>query len=208
MEYANGGEVFDYLVAHGKMKENEARVKFRQIVSAVQYMHQKRIVHRDLKVPSQFLRDNLPFLFLKFVKKLQNKINYFLAFFLERVKKEQLPKNSSGWKLASRQRNEHQNRRFRFLEWVHAWHEAWHILRLASVRRAWAVPGQKVRRARSRRVVTRRHLVHTGIWKSALRRPEPKRASRTCPPRQIQNSLLHEHRLRKSSKTLPRPEPA
>ena len=55
MEYASGGEVFDFLVAHGRMKEKDARIKFRQIVSAVQYMHANNIVHRDLKAENLLL---------------------------------------------------------------------------------------------------------------------------------------------------------
>ena len=55
MEYASGGEIFDYVVHHGRMKEKEARAKFRQIVYAVQYCHQKRIIHRDLKAENLLL---------------------------------------------------------------------------------------------------------------------------------------------------------
>ena len=59
MEYASGGEVFDFLVTNGRMKEKEARVKFRQIVSAVQYMHGNNIIHRDLKAENLLLdKDN------------------------------------------------------------------------------------------------------------------------------------------------------
>ena len=48
MEYAEGGDIFTYLRS-GRMQESEAREKFRQIVSAVHYCHQKQIIHRDLK---------------------------------------------------------------------------------------------------------------------------------------------------------------
>jgi serine/threonine protein kinase len=42
--------VLDHLVAHGRMQEREARQKFKQIVSAIDYCHKKYVVHRDLKV--------------------------------------------------------------------------------------------------------------------------------------------------------------
>lgn len=50
MELVSGGELYDYLVVHGQMKEKDAREKMRQILSAVHYCHQKRVIHRDLKV--------------------------------------------------------------------------------------------------------------------------------------------------------------
>ncbi|KAJ3132288.1 Serine/threonine-protein kinase par-1 [Physocladia obscura] len=59
MEYASGGELYDYLVVHGKMKEKDARVKFRQILSAVSYCHKKRVIHRDLKAENLLLDSNL-----------------------------------------------------------------------------------------------------------------------------------------------------
>eukprot|EP00051_Salpingoeca_urceolata_P000845 m.36549 g.36549 ORF g.36549 m.36549 type:complete len:644 (+) comp11032_c0_seq1:94-2025(+) len=55
MEYASGGEVFDFLVAHGRMKEKEARAKFREILSAVQYCHGRAVIHRDLKAENLLL---------------------------------------------------------------------------------------------------------------------------------------------------------
>ncbi|XP_077875649.1 sperm motility kinase-like [Ictidomys tridecemlineatus] len=48
MEHAGGGELWDFIPTTG-MDEEEARRMFRQIGQAVQYCHQKGIVHLDLK---------------------------------------------------------------------------------------------------------------------------------------------------------------
>ncbi|PAV88759.1 hypothetical protein WR25_24307 [Diploscapter pachys] len=50
MEYASGGELYDYVSRHGSLPENEARRIFRQITSAVLYCHKHQIAHRDLKL--------------------------------------------------------------------------------------------------------------------------------------------------------------
>ncbi|KAJ1497720.1 Map microtubule affinity-regulating kinase [Coelomomyces lativittatus] len=59
LEYVPGGEIFDFLVARGRMKEKDARKYFRQIVSAVDYCHQLKIVHRDLKAENLLLDKDL-----------------------------------------------------------------------------------------------------------------------------------------------------
>ena len=46
----------DYIAQHGRMREPDARKKFWQIIHAVDYCHERRIVHRDLKVRLQFIR--------------------------------------------------------------------------------------------------------------------------------------------------------
>lgn len=58
LEFA-GGELFDYIVNNGKMRENEARRFFQQIITAVQYCHRHKIVHRDLKPENLLLDENL-----------------------------------------------------------------------------------------------------------------------------------------------------
>lgn len=58
MEFASGGELFDYIVSKGMLKERESRIFFRQIISAVSYCHQNSVIHRDLKPEVPYLRFN------------------------------------------------------------------------------------------------------------------------------------------------------
>ena len=57
MEHADGGELFDYIVAQHRLKDKEARKIFRQIISAVDYCHSNCVIHRDLK-PENVLLDH------------------------------------------------------------------------------------------------------------------------------------------------------
>lgn len=56
MEYVAGGELFDYIVKKGRLREEEARRFFQQIISGVAYCHRHMVVHRDLK-PENLLLD-------------------------------------------------------------------------------------------------------------------------------------------------------
>ncbi|KAL7981599.1 hypothetical protein Chor_005687 [Crotalus horridus] len=58
-EYAKNGEIFDYLANRGRLSETDARRKFWQILSAVEYCHSRKIVHRDLKAENLLLDNNM-----------------------------------------------------------------------------------------------------------------------------------------------------
>ncbi|CDO96264.1 unnamed protein product [Kluyveromyces dobzhanskii CBS 2104] len=49
-EYVSGGQLLDYIIQHGSLRERHARKFVRGIASALQYLHLNNIVHRDLKI--------------------------------------------------------------------------------------------------------------------------------------------------------------
>ena len=58
IEYA-GKELFEYIVQNGRMKDDQARRFFQQIIAAIDYCHSHKIVHRDLKPENLLLDDQL-----------------------------------------------------------------------------------------------------------------------------------------------------
>ncbi|KAK4354065.1 hypothetical protein RND71_026259 [Anisodus tanguticus] len=57
LEYVHGGELFDEIARHGRLKEYEARRYFQQLINAVDYCHSRGVYHRDLK-PENLLLDS------------------------------------------------------------------------------------------------------------------------------------------------------
>jgi len=57
MEYANGNELFNYIVRKSRLSEIESCRFFQQLISGINYIHKLKIVHRDLK-PENLLLDH------------------------------------------------------------------------------------------------------------------------------------------------------
>jgi len=55
MELCANGESFDYVEAAGGLEDKYARQMFLQLIEGVEYIHQKNIAHRDLKLENCFL---------------------------------------------------------------------------------------------------------------------------------------------------------
>ncbi|XP_059219220.1 pneumococcal serine-rich repeat protein isoform X3 [Stomoxys calcitrans] len=58
MEFAAGGELYDYLSDRKVLNEEEARRIFRQVATAVYYCHKHKICHRDLKLENILLDEH------------------------------------------------------------------------------------------------------------------------------------------------------
>ncbi|CAL9730138.1 serine/threonine protein kinase Kin1p [Monosporozyma unispora] len=57
-EYISGGQLLDYIIQHGSLKELTARRIARSIASALQYLHANNVVHRDLKIENVMITKN------------------------------------------------------------------------------------------------------------------------------------------------------
>lgn len=56
MEYAEGSELFEYIVSHRRLNEYEACKFYHDIINGIDYIHQLKIAHRDIK-PENLLLD-------------------------------------------------------------------------------------------------------------------------------------------------------
>ena len=55
MEYADGGDMFDYVLKRGGLQEHEARWFFQQLIVATDFIHQIGLANRDIKLENTLL---------------------------------------------------------------------------------------------------------------------------------------------------------
>jgi len=70
LEYADGGDALKHIQATGAISEDRARMWTSQIASAVRYMHDLDIAHRDLKLENLLIdaSDNIKICDFGFVR--------------------------------------------------------------------------------------------------------------------------------------------
>ena len=56
-EYCSGGDLFEIILAKGSISESETAAFMQQLFSAVAYLHEKGVVHRDLKPNNLMVED-------------------------------------------------------------------------------------------------------------------------------------------------------
>lgn len=59
MEYVTGGLLFDFCQSMGAMGEDAGRFFFHQMLETLEYMHSRKVVHRDLKLENILLDNDL-----------------------------------------------------------------------------------------------------------------------------------------------------
>ena len=59
MEYCEGQDIMDYILARTRLSEEESLKYFQQLINALYYLHSQNITHRDIKIDNLLLDKNL-----------------------------------------------------------------------------------------------------------------------------------------------------